>query len=491
MQGNVRVGLLAGGDPEGALLAAATTAVVPLDGLPLRRSLARAVRRQVSLLHAYPPALPRAGLLAWLLGVPLTVRVPAGTAADLDPVALRRVALAMAATPADRVALPSAAAAVVVGELRPDLPAGPSVADHEDLWDRVLRGDTSYTLPEVGTSDTRFAVVMVTHDRVALLARALDALEAQTLAPAEVLVVDNASRDGTGDLLRARAARWPVLRVLPGPSDGSVARARNLAVGATRSPVVAFTDDDCRPRPDWLARLAAGFREGIGIVQGQTVPDPTQPLEALSRTQWTLAETGLYETCNIAYTRAALARAGSALPGGEGPFDTTFADEISRVLGPWLGHLPFGEDTELGWRARRAGVRARFAVDAVVEHHVFPPDPGYLVRRAMVASAFPLLVRQTPELSGLLWGGVVLGPRRVAVLGAATGMLLATAGGPLALAGAMLAAPYARRVADVLRPWRGAGLANRMGDAAVLTARDAVETVALLYGSARARRLVL
>ncbi len=185
--------------------------------------------------------------------------------------------------------------------------------------------------------------------------------------------------------------------------------------------MIAFTDDDCRPRPQWLEALLAGFAGGVGLVQGRTVADPSLELRPLSRTQWTPAEFGLYETCNIAYRRAALDAAGPAAP--HGPFDLGFADQISGLLGRWFGRYPFGEDTELGWRVKRAGADSRFAVHAVVEHHVFPPDPALQIRRGILSAGFPLLLERVPELREVfLWHRYVLGSQRLRVWAAFGGL---------------------------------------------------------------------
>ena len=73
------------------------------------------------------------------------------------------------------------------------------------------------------------------------------------------------------------------------PGTGTPARHRNLGWRAARAPLVAFTDDDCRPEPDWLeVLLAAARRHPSAIVQGATRPDPfeSELLQAIhARTQ--------------------------------------------------------------------------------------------------------------------------------------------------------------------------------------------------------------
>jgi glycosyltransferase involved in cell wall biosynthesis len=363
---------------------------------------------------------------------------------------------------------------------------GARTADLEELWLSLARTGRAAPCRERQASAERVSVVMVTRDRRELVAQALDALAAQSRPADEVLVVDNGSSDGTDALLAERvAAQDPGgLKLVPAPSSLSVAEARNAAVAASSGDVIAFTDDDCRPRPEWLETLLAGFADGIGVVQGRTVADPSLELRPLSRTQWTPAEFGLYETCNIAYRRDALAASGPPAP--VGPFDLGFADQISGLLGRWFGRYPFGEDTELGWRVKRAGAGSRFAVHAVVEHHVFPPDPKLQVRRGILAAGFPLLVGRVPELRDVfLWHRYVLGSPRLRVWAALGGAGLAAAG--RRPAPALLAVPYLWRLVQPHRP----GRKPRLRAAPVIAAKDLVETGALVYGSIRAKRVVL
>jgi glycosyltransferase involved in cell wall biosynthesis len=297
-------------------------------------------------------------------------------------------------------------------------------------------------------------VAVVVKDRRAAMARCLDALAALDPAPDEIIVVDNGSTDGTLDLLRHTAG----VRVVEQP--GPLGAARQAAVDACRTPWLAFTDSDCRPDPGWLGALLAAA-DGVHVVQGRTVP--AEPAQARwSATQDIDRFTDLYECCNLLYDTAALRRAGG------------FA----------RGDGFFGEDTAAGWRVRRLGGGAAYAPDAVVRHDTTHPGPGWHLRRALAYSAFPRLVREFPEMrSELLFARVLLRPRSVPVLMAATGALLAaTTRRPAAL---LAAVPWL--VAH--RPDRGG--AAGAADALSGMAYDAAVLAGLVTGSVRERRVVL
>ncbi|MCW2544960.1 MAG: glycosyl transferase family 2 [Frankiales bacterium] len=349
---------------------------------------------------------------------------------------------------------------------------GSRVADLEEQWRALAAKRPLPPVAPLREALPKVSVVLVTNGRRALVDRALDALSAQTY-PAdltEVVVVDNASTDGTAEDLATRA-----VTVLREQAHSPVAAARNRAIGVATGEVIAFTDDDCRPTPTWLEGLVAGLRADTALVQGRTVADPSQPLLPLSRTQWVPAEAGLYETSNVAYTARSLADAHG--------FDESFAGDVERVLGRHFGRYPFGEDTDLAWRVKRAGGTSRFAAHAVVQHHVFDPDPSYLLRRSVVGGAWPLLVRRVPELDQLLIGRVVLGAQRGRVLLAIAGVVAA----PFTWWALLATAPWLYRAVGPLRRGRLA----RIRAIPVLALRDVVETGSLAYGSVRARRLVL
>jgi glycosyltransferase involved in cell wall biosynthesis len=198
------------------------------------------------------------------------------------------------------------------------------------------------------------AVVVATYRRPALLPRLVQALEAQTL-PAdrfEVVLVDNGSGDATAEVLVDLAARSPLhLVVLEVEHNEGPARARNLGWQAATAPLVAFTDDDCVPRPGWLAQLVttASASPGLGVLQGATLRPPGSAGSSLrSLVRETLTPSPYFEGSNLAFPRAVLEQTGG--------FDESF-------------HFG-GEDTAAGWAAIEAGGEWVFDETAAVEHDI-------------------------------------------------------------------------------------------------------------------------
>jgi glycosyltransferase involved in cell wall biosynthesis len=88
----------------------------------------------------------------------------------------------------------------------------------------------------------------------------------------ELILVDHASTDGTPDLIEAFATGAPFrvqhLRSMARALSG----AKNEALARARGDILAFTDDDCYPRPDFLCALVDVFAEHLdGVVGGRVV----------------------------------------------------------------------------------------------------------------------------------------------------------------------------------------------------------------------------
>jgi glycosyltransferase involved in cell wall biosynthesis len=96
----------------------------------------------------------------------------------------------------------------------------------------------------------------------------VESLMRQILAPAEVVIVDGGSSDGTWEKLQSGRLKYPTLIPIRDEScnlqrcAGPIARGRNVAVGAASSDVVAFTDAGCTHDPDWLRNLTAPILSG-------------------------------------------------------------------------------------------------------------------------------------------------------------------------------------------------------------------------------------
>lgn len=99
------------------------------------------------------------------------------------------------------------------------------------------------------------SVVIPTYNRAGLLPRAVDSALAQTVAPSEILIIDDGSTDNTRDV----CARWgsPV-RYISTP-NGGVARARNVGIAEARGEWIGLLDSDDEWEPNKLAAQSAAL----------------------------------------------------------------------------------------------------------------------------------------------------------------------------------------------------------------------------------------
>jgi rhamnopyranosyl-N-acetylglucosaminyl-diphospho-decaprenol beta-1,3/1,4-galactofuranosyltransferase len=233
----------------------------------------------------------------------------------------------------------------------------------------VLRRISSRLATVVGQSansaryqlkDARITAVVVTHDRRKLLSEALTAIRSQIRPPDAVIVVDNASSDGTADLVRERFPEVDLLE-LPANTGGAggfaAGLARALELGAT---AIWLMDDDTIPEPGALAALLA-------------VPEPRAALVA-SRVVWT---DGRDHPMNTPRTRP------STVPGcariRSASFVSVLVDAgVVRACGlPIADYFLWNDDFEYTLRLLRGRLGLLCHASVVVHRTVSPAfDPG-------------------------------------------------------------------------------------------------------------------
>ncbi len=241
---------------------------------------------------------------------------------------------------------------------------------------------------------TYFSVVVPTYNRLDMLLRVLDALQAQAGAPEfETIVVNDGSSDNTDHVLRDRMdIRY---RMQPNAGPG---RARNLGVSLARGRFVVFIGDDTVPEPDFLAQHARVHRESnddrLIACLGYTGWPPQSRVTAFMdyindyglQFGYRLIQDGaivpfnFFYTSNISIDRELLA---------QHPFDTTFPSAA------W-------EDIELAYRLDRLGLKIRYNAKAVTRHHHPMTVDSFARRQYTVGKSGAIFYRKHPELGHFL-----------------------------------------------------------------------------------------
>lgn len=194
----------------------------------------------------------------------------------------------------------------------------------------------------------QISVVVPTYGRPERLAACLSALALQDHDAYEVIIVDDGSDPPVEDVVLAAAGPVRYVR----QANAGPAAARNEGAKAARAPLLAFTDDDCRPAPGWLTAMArAHEREPDALIGGRTsngLPDNVYSAASQDLIGFLEAEDRTYFASN---NIACPAHGFAALGGFGGDF-------------PLAG----GEDRDFGLRWGRSGRPLTQTDDAVVIH---------------------------------------------------------------------------------------------------------------------------
>lgn len=284
----------------------------------------------------------------------------------------------------------------------------------------------------------KVSVVIVNWNGEQFLERCLAALMAQTVKPREIILVDNASSDGSLAIVRC----FPDVRLMVQDHNVGFARGNNLAIKAAsaESKWIALLNPDAFAEPRWLEALLLSAESHPGFdVFGSKLVNASNPMALdgagdvyhMSGLVWRTGhgapvpacaekEREVFSPCAAAalYRRSALLKAGG--------FDEDF--------------FCYVEDVDLGFRLRLAGCRCLY-VPLSVAHHVGSGTTGgrhsdfsvyhghrnlvWTFVKNMPEPLFWLLLplHVTLNLVSIIWfalggqGGVILRAKRDALLG--------------------------------------------------------------------------
>lgn len=194
--------------------------------------------------------------------------------------------------------------------------------------------------------------------------RCIDGVLAQRYPHREIVIVDDASTDGTRAILSA----YPDVKVVEYGENRGPAYARNRGIAASGGDLLVFLDSDCEvDDPDWLGRHVAAHADDADVIVGggihgvgrgvvaradrychwlTNIPHSERRVISLGTPRRRVRFSRHLVTTNMSLSRATWTRVGA--------FDET---------------LPTGEDVEFCERALVRGLSLRFEPDIVVRHH--------------------------------------------------------------------------------------------------------------------------
>jgi GT2 family glycosyltransferase len=242
----------------------------------------------------------------------------------------------------------------------------------------------------------RVSVVVCAYNAADTLEDNLTSLEQLTYPDFEIILVNDGSRDRTGEIARAHVG----VRVIDIP-NGGLSAARNVGLAAATGEIVAYTDADTRVDRDWLTYLIQPFLrlDVVGSGGPNVVPADDPPMaQCIARAPGgpthVLLDDRIAEHvpgCNMAFRREALL----AIHG----FNPIY--------------LRAGDDVDVCWRLQARGWKIGFAASALVWHHYRSSVQAYWRQQVGYGEGEIWLMAHHPEkfLDGrMLWRGRIYSP---------------------------------------------------------------------------------
>lgn len=207
--------------------------------------------------------------------------------------------------------------------------------------------------------------IVCTRDRLAVLEACIDSIRAACRAhpafAAELVVVDNGSRDGTAKYLSAAARTSDIALTAVSETRPGLAAARNAGLARARGRVLVFVDDDCRLDGNYLVDLERHYASGekwlirggrVEIGDARDLPFTIKRCDRREGLTQAVHPGGFVLGCNMTMHREVAARIG--------PFDERFGAG---------GALRSAEDTDYLVRAMLAGMAVEYVPDMTIFHH--------------------------------------------------------------------------------------------------------------------------
>jgi GT2 family glycosyltransferase len=242
----------------------------------------------------------------------------------------------------------------------------------------------------------KVSVVVCAYNAADTIGECLESIGRLTYPDFETIVVNDGSRDGTGEIAR----RFAGVRVIDIP-NGGLSAARNVGLAEATGEVVAYTDADVRVDPDWLCYLVQPFTTSDVVGSGgpNLVPaDDPLVAQCVARAPGgpthVLLDDRIAEHvpgCNMAFRRDALNAVG-----GFNPI-----------------YLRAGDDVDVCWRLQMKGWRIGFAPSALVWHRHRSSIRAYWKQQVGYGEGLQWLIPHHPEKfdgRNILWRGHIYSP---------------------------------------------------------------------------------
>lgn len=238
-----------------------------------------------------------------------------------------------------------------------------------------------------------FSVIIPNWNGARHLPTCLNALRQQTYPCVELIVADNASTDGSRELL---TRDYPEVRLVPLSENRGFTGACNAGMGAARGQYVALLNNDTEVDLNWVAEVVAAFERHpeAGLVASKMLLfDRRDHIHTAgdfygvdgwpgNRGAWQRDE-GQFDDETYVFSAC----------GGSSAYRRAMLDEIGLLDDDFFFSM---EDIDLGWRAQLVGWRCVYAPKAVVYHHLAATGGGVTSSFYDGRNAIYVLVKNYP-----------------------------------------------------------------------------------------------
>lgn len=238
-----------------------------------------------------------------------------------------------------------------------------------------------------------FSVVIPNWNGLKFLQPCLDALLAQSYQPLEIIIVDNASTDGSQAFIREH---YPQVTLIALDENRGFTGACNAGIEAASGAYIALLNNDTEVDEDWAAAVVRAFEvhPDAGMVASKmllydrrdhlhTAGDGfTRDGRPYNRGVWQ-EDTGQFD--NVEYVFSAC--------GGSSVYRRELIDTVGALDDDFFFLM---EDIDLAWRAQLVGWRALYTPHAIVYHHLSATGGGVTASYYDGRNGIYLLVKDVP-----------------------------------------------------------------------------------------------
>ena len=201
------------------------------------------------------------------------------------------------------------------------------------------------------------SVVILTWERKEDVLAAVQSVYDQAYRNIEIIVVDNASTDGTVDALRAA---YPAIKIIVQERNVGAAAGRNPGIAAASGDIIFLLDSDASLGSDTLKKIVTKFQNApeTGAITCKILNDTTREIDPAT---WIFSEKDKLDQ-DMEFFSFSLCECGTAI-----------RKEVFDRAGLFLDMLFFGrEGEELGLRVLKAGYQILYYPESVIYHRASP-----------------------------------------------------------------------------------------------------------------------